>query len=71
MEDILFEVLVWEQIEGCPGKFMSAPVDAAIARDTMVEAGVVVWIGTSFKWGEQISTCLKSYFSKDGASLSI
>ena len=47
MEDILFEVLVWEQIEGCSGKFMSAPVDAAIARDTMVEAGVVVWIGTS------------------------
>jgi hypothetical protein len=47
MEDILFEVLVWEQIEGCSGKFMSAPVDAAIARDMMVEAGVVVWIGTS------------------------
>jgi hypothetical protein len=36
MEDILFEVLVWEQIEGCSGKFMSAPVDAAIARDTLV-----------------------------------
>jgi hypothetical protein len=47
MEDILFEVLVWEQIEGCSGKFMSAPVFAAIARDTLVEAGVVVWIGTS------------------------
>ena len=47
MEDILFEVLVWEQIEGCSGKFMSAPVDVAIARDTLVEAGVVVWIGTS------------------------
>ena len=41
MEDILFEVLVWEQIEGCSGKFMSAPVFAAIARDTLVEAGVV------------------------------
>jgi hypothetical protein len=27
--------------------FMSAPVDAEIARDTLVEAGVVVWIGTS------------------------
>jgi hypothetical protein len=37
MEDILFEVLVWEQIEGCSGKCMSAPVDAAIARDTLVE----------------------------------
>jgi hypothetical protein len=49
MEDILFEVLVWEQIEGCLGKFMSAPVDAAIARDTLVEAGVVVWIGTSVR----------------------
>ena len=36
MEDILFEVLVWEQIEGCWGKFMSAPVDAAIAGDTLV-----------------------------------
>jgi hypothetical protein len=35
----------WEQIEGCSGKFMSAPVDAAIPRDTLVEAGVVVWIG--------------------------
>jgi hypothetical protein len=35
MEDILFEVLVWEQIEGCWGKFMSAPVFAAIARDTL------------------------------------
>ena len=46
MENILFEVLVWEQIDGCSGKFMSAPVDAAIARDTLVEA-VVVWIGTS------------------------
>ena len=46
-QDILFEVLVWEQIKGCSGKFMSAPVDAAIARDTLVEAGVVVWIGTS------------------------
>ena len=38
MEDILFEVLLSEQIEGCSGKFMSAPVDAAIARDTLVEA---------------------------------
>jgi hypothetical protein len=38
MEDIMFEVLVWEQIEGCSGKFMSAHVDAAIARDTLVEA---------------------------------
>ena len=46
MEDILFEVLVLEQIEGCSGKFMSAHVDATIARDTLVEA-VVVWIGTS------------------------
>ena len=46
MEDILFEVLAWEQIEGCSGKLMSAPVDAAIARDTLVEA-VVVWIGTN------------------------
>ena len=46
-QDILFEVLVWEQIKGCSGKFMSAPVDAAIARDTLVKAGVVVWIGTS------------------------
>jgi hypothetical protein len=46
MEDILFEVLVWEQIEGCSGKCMSAPVDAAIARHTLVEA-VVVWIGTN------------------------
>jgi hypothetical protein len=36
MEDILFEVLVWEQIEECWGKFMSAPVDAAIAGDTLV-----------------------------------
>ena len=44
---MLFEGLVWEQIKGCSGKFMSAPVDAAIARDTLVEAGVVVWIGTS------------------------
>ena len=26
---------------------MSASVDAAIARDTLVEARVVVWIGTS------------------------
>jgi hypothetical protein len=33
-----------EQIEGCSGKFMSAPVDAAIARDTLVETEVVVWI---------------------------
>ena len=40
MENILFEVLVWEQIEGCSGKFMSAHVDAAIARHTLVEAGV-------------------------------
>jgi hypothetical protein len=47
MEDILFEVLLSEKIEGCSGKFMSAPVDAAIARDTLVKAGVVVWIGTS------------------------
>jgi hypothetical protein len=46
MEDILFEVLVLEQIEGCSGKFMSAHVDATNARDTLVEA-VVVWIGTS------------------------
>jgi hypothetical protein len=35
------------EIEGWLGKFMSAPVNAAIARDTLVEAGVVVWIGTS------------------------
>jgi hypothetical protein len=28
---------------------MSAPVNAAIARDTLVEAGVVVWIGTSVR----------------------
>ena len=34
----MFEVLVWEQIEGCSGKFMSAHVDAAIGRDTLVEA---------------------------------
>ena len=47
MEDILFEVLVLEQIEGCSGKFMSAPVDVTIARDKLVEAGVVVWIRTS------------------------
>jgi hypothetical protein len=26
---------------------MSAPVDAAIARNMLVEAGVVVWIGRS------------------------
>ena len=44
---MLFKVLVWEQIEGCSGKFMTAPVDAAIARDTLVKAGVVDWIGTS------------------------
>ena len=42
MENFLFEVLVWEQIEGCSGKLMSAPVDAAIARDTLVETEVVV-----------------------------
>ena len=26
---------------------MTTPVDAAIARDTLVKAGVVDWIGTS------------------------
>jgi hypothetical protein len=44
---MLFKVLVWEQIEGCSSKFMTTPVDAAIARDTLVKAGVVDWIGTS------------------------
>jgi hypothetical protein len=46
MNNLIDFVLVWEQIEGCSGKCMSVPVDAAIARDTLVEA-VVVWIGTN------------------------
>jgi hypothetical protein len=40
-QDILFEVLVWEQIKGCSGKFMSAPVDAAIAAELATRTSLI------------------------------
>jgi hypothetical protein len=52
----------WEQIEGCSGKFMSAPVDAAIPRDTLVYTAIVLF--------EQ-SKCVDSIFTSDKRLLTV